>query len=30
MIKAPVSIEQYKDYSEEEVFENIKRDILGL
>ena len=30
MIKAPISIEQYKDYSEEEVFENIKRDILDL
>ncbi|MDQ7009461.1 MAG: excinuclease ABC subunit UvrA [Candidatus Gracilibacteria bacterium] len=30
MVKAPISIEQYRDYSEEEVFENIKRDILDL
>jgi hypothetical protein len=30
MVKAPINIEQYKDLSEEEVFENIKRDILDL
>ncbi len=30
MVKAPINIEEYKDYSEEEVFENIKRDILDL
>ena len=30
MIKAPISIEEYKDYSEEEVFEKIKKDVLDL
>jgi len=28
MIKAPISISEYDDYSEEEVFEKIKKDVL--
>jgi hypothetical protein len=30
MIKAPIDIKEYFDYSEEEVFEKIKKDILDL
>ncbi len=30
MIKAPISISEYDDYSEEEVFEKIKKDVLDL
>jgi hypothetical protein len=30
MLKAPINIEQYKDFSEEEVFKNIKKDVLDL
>jgi len=30
MIKAPISIDEYKDCSEEEVFDNIKKNVLDL
>jgi hypothetical protein len=30
MVKAPVDVKKYFDYSEEVVFEKIKKDILDL
>jgi hypothetical protein len=30
MIKAPIKVDSYFDYSEEEAFDRIKKDILDL